>query len=277
MSLVLIRGAGDLASGVALRLRRSGLRVVMCELPEPLAVRRLVSFSEAVYQRECTVEEVTARRVDDPTDALRILQLLAKGIIPVLVDPQGTAVKALHPSVVVDARMLKTRVPLDPTPVQLLIGLGPGFTAGENCHAVIETNRGHYLGRVLWQGSAQSDTGIPEGVGEHYADRVLRAPLDGVLKTRADIGQVLPAGQVIAEIYPADGADSQAIVAAFPGVLRGLLRDGLHVWAGVKVGDLDPRCEPAYARMVSDKSLAIGGGVLEAILSRPGLRKQLWS
>ncbi len=277
MSLVLIRGAGDLASGVALRLRRSGLRVVMCELPEPLAVRRLVSFSEAVYQRECTVEEVTARRVDDPTDALRILQLLAKGIIPVLVDPQGTAVKALHPTVVVDARMLKTRVPLDPTPVQLLIGLGPGFTAGENCHAVIETNRGHYLGRVLWQGSAQSDTGIPEGVGEHYADRVLRAPLDGVLKTRADIGQVLPAGQVIAEIYPADGADSQAIVAAFPGVVRGLLRDGLHVRAGAKVGDLDPRCEPAYARMVSDKSLAIGGGVLEAILSRPGLRKQLWS
>lgn len=277
MSLVLIRGAGDLASGVALRLRRSGLRVVMCELPEPLAVRRLVSFSEAIYQGECSVEEATARRVDDPTDMLRILQLLAKGITPVLVDPQGIAVKALHPTVVIDGRMLKTKAPLDPTPVQLLIGLGPGFTVAENCHAVIETNRGHYLGRVLWQGSAQVDTGIPEGVGEHYADRVLRAPMDGVLKAQAALGDLLQTGQVIAEIHPGDGSDPLIIAAAFPGVLRGLLRDGLQVRAGMKFGDLDPRCDPAFARLVSEKSLAIGGGVLEAILSRPELRKQLWS
>lgn len=277
MSLVLIRGAGDLASGVALRLRRSGLRVVMCELAEPLAVRRLVSFAEAVYAGECAVEDVTARRVNDPTDTLRILQLLAKGMVPVLVDPQGIAVKALHPTVVVDGRMLKTQAPLDPTPVQLLIGLGPGFTAGVNCHAVIETNRGHYLGRVLWQGSAQIDTGIPEGVGEHYADRVLRAPVDGVLKAHAAIGDVLQTGQVIAEIHPAGGSDPLTIAAAFPGLLRGLLRDGVQVRAGMKLGDLDPRCDPAYARLVSDKSLAIGGGVLEAILSRPELRKQLWS
>ncbi len=277
MSLVLIRGAGDLASGVALRLRRTGLRVVMCELPEPLAVRRLVSFSEAIYDGECSVEGVSARRVNDPTDTLRILQLLAKGAIPVLVDPQGAAVKALHPTVVVDGRMQKIPAALDPTPVPLLIGLGPGFTAGENCHAVVETNRGHYLGRVLWQGSAQADTGIPEGVGEHDADRVLRAPQDGTLRVHAGIGDVLQTGQVIAELQPADGSAVLSYIAAFPGVLRGLLRDGSPVQAGMKFGDLDPRCDPAYARLVSDKSLAIGGGVLEAILSRPELRKQLWS
>jgi xanthine dehydrogenase accessory factor len=277
MSLVLIRGAGDLASGVALRLRRTGLRVVMCELPEPLAVRRLVSFSEAIYDGECSVEGVSSRRVNDPTDTLRILQLLAKGTLPVLVDPQGAAVKALHPTVVVDGRMQKIPAALDPTPVPLLIGLGPGFTAGENCHAVVETNRGHYLGRVLWQGSAQADTGIPEGVGEHDADRVLRAPVDGTLRAHAGIGEVLQTGQVIAELQPADGSAMLSYTAAFPGVLRGLLRDGSPVQAGMKFGDLDPRCDPAYARLVSDKSLAIGGGVLEAILSRPELRKQLWS
>lgn len=277
MSLVLIRGAGDLASGVALRLRRTGLRVVMCELPEPLAVRRLVSFSEAIYDGECSVEGVSARRVNDPTDTLRILQLLAKGALPVLVDPQGAAVKALHPTVVVDGRMQKIPAALDPTPVPLLIGLGPGFTAGENCHAVVETNRGHYLGRVLWQGSAQADTGIPEGVGQHDADRVLRALVDGTLKAHASIGDVLQTGQVIAELQPADGSAMLSYAAAFPGVLRGLLRDGSPVQAGMKFGDLDPRCDPAYARLVSDKSLAIGGGVLEAILSRPELRKQLWS
>src|SRR5574341_181581 len=159
--IVLIRGGGDLASGVALRLHRAGLRAVITELPEPLAVRRLVSFAEAIYTGECSVEGVTARRATDPTNTLQVLQILSKGHIPVLIDPQGEAIKHLHPHVVVDARM--TKQPAKPIPqcVQLIIGLGPGFVAGENCHAVVETNRGHMLGRVIWQGPPEPNTGKP--------------------------------------------------------------------------------------------------------------------
>ena len=269
--IVLIRGGGDLASGVAVRLQNCGIRVVISELEQPLAIRRLVSFSEAIYTGETSVEGITARRVLDPTDTLRVLQVLAKGHIPVLIDPEGQAIKALHPYVVVDARMLKTMVELIPTQVKLIIGLGPGFVTGQNCHAVIETKRGHYLGRVIWQGGAEEDSGIPEAVNSKDKDRVLRAPGDGVLQAHAEIGEHLSAGQLVAEV------DGQAVNAPFSGVLRGMLHPGIIVKNGMKIGDVDPRDDPAYCRMVSDKALAIGGGVLEAILSRPELRPHLWS
>ncbi len=269
--IVLIRGGGDLASGVALRLQHCGIRVVISELEQPLAIRRLVSFSQAIYTGETSVEGITARRVLDPTDTLRVLQVLAKGHIPVLIDPEGQAIKALHPYVVVDARMLKTMVELIPTQVELIIGLGPGFVTGQNCHAVIETKRGHYLGRVIWQGGAEGDSGIPEAVNSMDKGRVLRAPNDGVLQAHAEIGEHLSAGQLVAEV------DGQAVYAPFPGVLRGMLHPGIIVKNGMKIGDVDPRDDPAYCRMVSDKALAIGGGVLEAILSRPELRPHLWS
>jgi xanthine dehydrogenase accessory factor len=268
--IVLIRGGGDLASGVALRLQHVGLKVVISELPQPLAVRRFVSFSEAIYIGECTVEGVTARLVKDPTDTLRVLQIFAKNQIPVLIDPQGEAVKYLHPTVLVDARMLKQRAELIPTRVQLIIGLGPGFVVGENCHAVIETKRGHMLGRVLWQGEAEADTGQPEAVAEHRAERVLRAPVDGILQTHAEICDHLESGQPVAEV------NGQTINAPFSGILRGLLRSGLEVHKGMKIGDVDPRNDPHFCRLISEKSLAIGGGVLEAILSRVELRPLLW-
>jgi len=198
--LVIIRGGGDLASGVALRLHRAGLRVVMTELAQPLAVRRRVCFSDAIYLGECSVEEVTARRVTDPTDTLRVLQILSKGHIAVLVDPEGISIQQLHPHVVVDARMIKQRVPLIPTLVKLIIGLGPGFVASENCHAVVETNRGHMLGRVIWQGPPEPDTGLPDTVSNHRAERVLRAPVDGLLETHAEICDHLEQGQLVAEV-----------------------------------------------------------------------------
>jgi len=269
--IVLIRGAGDLASGVAMRLYRAGIRVVMTELAQPLAVRRRVSFSEAVYEGECSVEGLTARRVPDPTDTLRTLQVLSKAHIAVLIDPDGEAIKLLHPHVVIDARMIKQRVPLIPTQVKLIIGLGPGFVAGENCHAVIETNRGHMLGRVLWQGSSEPDTGLPESLGNQQGGRVLRAPADGILETTAEIGDTLSEGQQIAQV------DGHVLLAPFEGVLRGLLRPGLQVQQGLKIGDIDPRNDPRYCALVSDKSMAIGGAVLEAILSRVELRPQLWA
>ena len=268
--IVLVRGGGDLASGVALRLHRAGLRVVITELPQPLAIRRRVSFAEAVYNGECSVEEINARLVKDPTDTLRVLQIFAKNQIPVLIDPPGEAIKSLHPSVVVDGRMLKKRAELIPTVVKLIIGLGPGFVAGENCHAVIETKRGHTLGRVIWKGESEIDSGIPESVDARQAERVLRAPQAGILVTQAEIGDHLEAGQTVAVV------NGKEVIAPFKGVLRGLLHPGFEVWAGLKIGDVDPRDNPQHCTLVSDKSLAVGGGVLEAILSRTDLRPHLW-
>ena len=268
--IILIRGGGDLASGVSLRLFRAGLRVIVTELPKPLAVRRRVSFAEAIYAGSVEIEGVTGIRIENPTDISEINQTLARGEIPVIVDPQVEAAQMLKPSVIVDARMLKQHSPMPPTTSCLVIGLGPGFIAGENCHAVIETNRGYRLGRVIWEGSAQADTGIPESLQNHKSDRVLRAPVNGRLSVFADIGDLLEEGQPIAEV------GEVTLVAPFKVVLRGILYPGLYVETGLKIGDIDPRADPNFCFMVSDKSLAIGGGALEAILSRPELREQLW-
>lgn len=265
-SIILLRGGGDLATGVALRLLRAGLRLVVTELPQPLAVRRSVAFAEAVYAGEATVEGVTAHAVGDPSDSLRVLSVLGKGQVPVLVDPECSAAKILHPAIIVDGRMTKR----PPEPIgyspRLYIGLGPGFIAGTNCQAVIETRRSHMLGRVYWQGGPQADTGQPDGDGR----RVLRAPADGLLVGYKAIGEHCQAGEAIAEV------EGQKVVAPFAGLLRGLLHPGLAVKKGLKIGDLDPRDDPRLVTLVSDKALAIGGGVLEAILSRPELRLELW-
>jgi xanthine dehydrogenase accessory factor len=265
--LVLIRGGGDLATGVALRLIRSGLRVVVTEIAQPLAVRRTVAFAEAVYTGEITVEGFTAHSISDPADSFRILMVLGKQQVPVLVDPGCTSAKALHASVIVDARMTK-RPPeaIGYSPV-LYIGLGPGFEAGVNCQAVVETRRSHMLGRVYWHGGPDADTGLPDGDPQ----RVLRAPADGEFIAHAEIGQHIQAGQVIAEVA------GQMVSAPFPGVLRGMLHPGLTVTRGLKIGDIDPRDDPHLCQLVSDKSLSVGGGVLEAMLARPELRSQFWT
>jgi len=272
--LTLIRGGGDLASGVALRLCRAGLWVLITELPEPLVVRRGVSFAQAIYQGWTTVEGVTGRRVDDLTQALRAIHC---DEIPVLVDPQARSLLEFRsvfpqqePIVLVDGRMVKRPPELSMQAATLVVGLGPGFVASENCHAVVETQRGHNLGRVIWQGEPESDTGIPDRVTDYGMDRVLRAPVDGILQAHADIGDHLEAGQLIAEVA------GEPVKAPFRGVLRGLLYPGLRVQRGLKIGDVDPRDDPRYCTLVSDKSLAIGGGVLEAILSRTELRPYLW-
>ena len=265
--LVLIRGGGDLATGVALRLIRSGLRVVVTEIARPLAVRRTVAFAEAVYAGEITVEGMTGQRITDPTDSLRILMVLGKQQVPVLVDPECSAAKTLHAAVIVDARMTKHAPEAIGYSPKLYIGLGPGFEAGVNCQAVIETRRSHMLGRVYWRGSPAPDTGQPEG----NPQRVLRAPGNGEFIAHTEIGSHLESGQVIAEVA------GDLITAPFSGVLRGLLHPGLMVTQGLKVGDIDPRDDPLVCQFVSDKALSVGGGVLEAILHRPELRTQLWT
>lgn len=264
--LVLIKGAGDLASGVAARLHRCGFAVVLTELPQPLMVRRTVCFGEAVYDGEVVVEGIRARRVADPAAACAALR---EGIIPVLVDPLAACRPVLAPGVLVDAVMAKqnTGTALDDAP--LVLALGPGFTAGTDCHAVIETQRGHWLGRVIWQGPAQADTGEPGEVGGQRSGRVLRVPAEcarlpgggGPLVALVQIGDEVVRGQ------PAATVGGIPLRAGCAGVLRGLVRPGLIVTAGLKVGDVDPRAERAHCFSISDKSLAVGGGVLEAILA----------
>ena len=261
---VLVRGGGDLASGVVLRLWRAGLPVVVTELPRPLVVRRKVSFAEAVYQGRTQVDGVPAVRVPAQADAVRAAW--RAGEVPVVVDPEARLRHALRPAVLVDGRMTKRPPELGRDAAALVVGLGPGFVAGEHCHAVIETMRGHTLGRVIWRGAALPDTGLPEAVRQHQADRVLRAPADGVLETLVTIGQVVDAGTPLLRVA------GQVVRAPFRGAVRGLLHPGLPVTRGLKVGDLDPRADPRYAYLVSDKSLAIGGGVLEAVLAVPALR-----
>jgi len=259
-------GRRDLASGVALRLHRVGLNVVMTELAQPLAVRRTVSFAEAVYEGTTVVEGVTARRIKDPSDLMSILNSLSVGKIPILVDPDGSAAQQLHPLVIVDARMMKQ----PPEPMRhaalLYIGLGPGFTAPLNCHAVVETARGHSMGRVIWNGAARPDSMQPDGDSR----RVLRAPADGPLESTVKIGQHLEPGETIGSIA------GIGIAAPFTGTLRGLLRSGLHARRGMKIGDIDGRDDPSLCALVSDKALAVGGGVLEAMLGRSEVRSRLW-
>lgn len=243
---------------MAARLYRCHFPVVMTELPAPLMVRRTVCFGEAVYEGEVAVEGITARRVDD---VMAVQAALAAGVIPVLVDPEAACRRALAPTVLVDAIMAKRNTGTSMADAPLVIGLGPGFTAGVDCHAAIETQRGHRLGRVIWRGSTQPDTQVPGEVGGERAGRILRAPADGVLTAHAAIGDRVTAGQLIATV------EGHELRAGCAGVLRGLIRPGLRVTAGLKVGDVDPRGEPAYCFTISDKSLAVAGGVLEAILT----------
>jgi len=266
-AIVIVRGAGDLASGVALRVHRAGLSVVMTELASPLAVRRTVSYAEAIYEGTIRVEEVSGRRVEDPTNTLKILNILAARQIAVLVDPECTSVRALRPLVIIDGRMTKRPPEALRHDAMLYLGLGPGFRAPDNCHAVVETERGHTLGRVIWQGTSLEDTAAPEG----DARRVLRAPAAGKVDSTAKIGEHFETGQIIASVA------NQPILAPFPGILRGVAHPGIMVEEGTKVGDVDPRDDPRLCELISDKSRAVGGGVLEAILTRPEVRAKLWA
>lgn len=261
--MVLIKGAGDLASGVAARLYRSGFRVVMTELPEPLLVRRGAAFGEAIYAGRAEVEGIVAVRTDGAGEggAAAVAGILAAGEIPVLVDPEASAGGALRPGVLVDAIMAKRNTGTRLTDAPLVIALGPGFTAGSDCHAVIETQRGHWLGRVYRSGAALPDTGSPGESGGVTDERVLRAPADGVFAAAAAIGDPVAAGQVIGSVA---GVPVTALCA---GVLRGIVRDGIRVTRGLKVGDVDPRGKRAHCFTISDKSLAVAGGVLEAIVA----------
>ena len=255
--LVLIRGAGDLASGIALRLRHCGFSVVMTELPRPLTIRRTVAFSDAVVNGAARVEDVEARFAPDAAAAR---DLLAEGLLPVLADPEAACRLELKPDVLVDAILAKRNLGTKITDAPVVIGVGPGFTAGEDCHAVVETMRGHTLGRVCYRGAVLPNTNIPGLIGGFAGERVLRAPADGVFTGAKKIGDRVTAGEIAGYV---DGVPMRCTI---DGVLRGLLADGVPVRRGLKSGDVDPRGDPSYCHTVSDKALAVAGGVLEAIL-----------
>ncbi len=255
--LVVVKGGGDLATGVAHRLHRAGMKVIITELPKPTVIRREVAFASAIFEGEVEVEGVVARFVESASCALEMLE---EGIIPVLVDPKASIVRELGPTVVVDCIMAKRNTGTSITDARVVIAIGPGFVAGVDCHAVVETARGHNLGRVILSGSAEPSTGVPAPVMGYTTERVLRAPCDGVFVGERRIGEMVEAGEVVARI------GEEPVKARIRGVLRGLLADGIEVREGMKVGDVDPRGVREHCFTISDKARAVGGGVLEAIL-----------
>jgi xanthine dehydrogenase accessory factor len=259
--LVALKGAGDLATGVIHRLSRAGFAVMATELPQPRVLRRSVAFAEAVALGEMTVEGVTACRASSLDE---IQAALARGLVPLVVDPKGTMLRQMQPRVLVEATLSKynSGITMDDAPI--VIALGPGYEAGKDVHAVIETNRGHNLGRVYLQGCAEPNTGVPGMIGGYGIERILRAPCAGTLYGLRQIGDQVQEGEAVAVVNADDS--SMPITAAISGILRGLVRDGLPVSRGMKVGDIDPRAVREHCFTISDKSRAVGGGVLEAIM-----------
>jgi len=255
---VLIKGAGDLASGIGLRLYRCGFLVVMTDIAVPTTVRRTVAFSPAVYEGRCQVEGITGIRCDTITE---IEAALKETFIPVVVDAQAEIRGKWQPDVVVDAILEKKNMGTRITDAAIVIGVGPGFTAGLDCHCVVETKRGHYLGRCIWEGQAIPNTGVPGEIGGYGMERLIQAPGDGVFTGAAAIGDRVKPGDLLGY------AGETPVYARIEGIVRGLLQDGVEVKKGMKTGDIDPRCEAAHCFTVSDKASAIAGGVLEAILS----------
>lgn len=259
---VLIKGAGDLATGIACRLHHSGFAVMMTELAQPTAVRRTVAFSRAVYEGKAVVEDVTGVLCRNLEEAKEVLK---RDQIAVLIDEECCVREQWRPGVFVDAVIAKKNTGTKITDAPVVIGVGPGFTAGTDCHCVIETKRGHDLGRCIWEGSAVPDTGVPGIIGGYGLERLVRASADGIFCQKEPIGSRVKRGQTVGYVEMENSREP--VKAQIDGVLRGILQDGVTVRKGMKAGDVDPRDVEKNCYTVSDKARAIGGGVLEAILS----------
>jgi xanthine dehydrogenase accessory factor len=258
---VAVKGAGDLATGVIHRLKQAGFTVLATELPSPTVLRRTVAFAEAVTTGQMTVEGITARRAGSVAD---INAALTEGFVPIVVDPDAQIFRQMQPNVLVEATLSKYNSGITMNDAQIVIALGPGYEAGKDAHAVIETNRGHNLGRVYLQGSAEPNTGVPGMIGGYAGERLLRASSAGRLRGTRQIGDQVRAGEIVAMVESEE--EIVPIKATISGILRGLVHDDLLVSAGMKVGDIDPRAVREHCFTISDKSRAVAGGVLEAIL-----------
>lgn len=269
--LIICRGGGDLATGIVHRLFRAGFPVLVLETDSPAAIRRQVSFSEAVYDGTATVEGVTAERIAS-VDRASVNHVLEEGRVPLLVDPEGSSIPLLKPDIVVDAIIAKKNLGTAKEMAPLVIGVGPGFTAGEDVDLVVESMRGHNLARIFTTGSALPNTGIPGNIGGFTKERVLHAEAAGYMKNIRQIGDIVEKGEEIARIYEKmteDGTFSGSYVsveASISGIIRGLIREGYHFQKGFKIADIDPReSELANCFTISDKARSIGGSVLEAV------------
>lgn len=257
--LIIIKGAGEMATGVACRLYGANLqRILMLETESPLAVRRHVSFCEAVHDGAKCVEGVEAVCVSTQSELFEAWQ---KGQVAVRVDPLGESVSCLKPDVLVDATLAKRNLGIAADDAQLVIAIGPGFEAGRDCHVVIESNRGHDLGRLLRTGRAVANTGVPGVINGYTLERVLRSPRNGIFITQRMIGDEVREGEVLGMVSNAE------VVASINGILRGLIRPGSSVTKNLKIGDIDPRGEKIYCETISEKARSLGGAVLEAILA----------
>ena len=254
---ILIRGAGDLATGIAYRLYKCGFEIIMTETKVPLTVRRTIAFSRAVYEGNAEVEHVTAKLTDGPE---QIDDRIKKGYIPLLVDPELKYLKEYKADVVVDAILAKKNLGTTIDAAEFVIGVGPGFTAGKDCHVVVETMRGHNLGKVIHEGCAIPNTGIPAEVGGYSVERLIRATAAGLYEPVVKIGEHVEKDQIVAY------SGGKPVRALMSGIVRGMLQSGVNVTIGMKCGDIDARCEEEYCYTISDKARAIGGGVLEAIM-----------
>lgn len=253
---ILIRGAGDLATGIAARLYHSGHNILMTEREAPLTVRRTVAFSRAVYEGSAKVEDMEARLVHSLDEAYAVM---GDGNIALIVDEAAEIRKEFCPDVVVDAILAKKNLGTKITDAPLVVGVGPGFYAGQDCHCVVETKRGHTLGQVIYDGAALPNTGVPGEVGGYTTERLLKASGDGVMEPLISIGDMVEKGQIAAY------TGGEPVYAAMSGMVRGMLQKGVSVVKGMKIGDIDARCEKEHCWTISDKARAIGGGVLEAV------------
>ncbi len=262
---VLIKGAGDLATGIGCRLHRCGFDLVMTDIAVPTTVRRTVAFSRAVYEKQAAVEDITGvlcSNLESVQDAV------AKDKVAVIVDEECRIRETWKPDVIVDAIIAKKNLGTLITDAATVVGVGPGFTAGVDCHVVVETKRGHNLGRCIWEGSAYPNTGVPGMIGGYDKERIIRATADGVFRGQVRIGDLVEKGSLLG--FSGDSP----IYAQVGGVVRGLLQDGVEVTKGMKSGDVDPRGVIESCYTISDKASSIGGGVIEAILSMEKKRSQ---
>lgn len=256
--LVVVRGGGDIASGIIHRLHRCGYKVIILEIDKPTVIRRTVSFAQAVYDNEIIIEEVKAVKINSLDEVSKVLE---NNEIPLIVDSNGKSIQELKPFVVVDAILAKKNIGTKIDFAPIVIGVGPGFTAGEDVNAVIESNRGHNLGRVILKGSAEPNTGIPGEIAGFSSERVIKSHIEGIVKHKAKIGDIVTKGEIIGYI------NDSSIISPLDGVLRGLIQEGIKVPKDFKIGDVDPREKVHYCFTISDKARAIGGAVLEAILN----------
>ncbi|MBQ7786498.1 MAG: EF2563 family selenium-dependent molybdenum hydroxylase system protein [Clostridia bacterium] len=260
-AIIIVRGGGDMATAVIHRLWRAGFKVLVLETDRPSAIRRQVAVSEAVYDGKATVEDMTAVRIDAPSQCELVW---ANDQVPLLVDPRAEAIRHIQPDVVVDAMIAKKNLGTHMDMAPMTIALGPGFVAGSDVHAVIETMRGHNLGRIIWAGAAQPNTGIPGKIGGYAAERVIHAPHAGVIRHLRTIGDYVNQGEGIAVIAGEDG--EHTVPASISGLIRGLIREGFDVPKGFKIADIDPRQEEyANCFTISDKARCIAGSVLEVV------------